>query len=154
VETHSPKFLLYARQQTRSESDAQDLAQEAVIEAAQRTGEDAPPPVALVFATIQRRAIDRARREDRRTVREQAALEPLPVCWFDDSVEDREMKQLLQGAMSRLPDIYSDVITLKIWGGLTFAQIGEVLDIPANTAASRYRYGLVELRRRMKGVLA
>jgi RNA polymerase sigma-70 factor, ECF subfamily len=152
VEDHAPKFLLFARQQARSEADAQDLVQEAVIEATQRNGGQTPP-LPLVFATIQRRAIDLARREDRRTGREQAALEPLPVSWFDDSVEDREMKQLLQGAMSRLPEMYCDVITLKIWGGLTFAQIGEVLDIPANTAASRYRYGLAELRKRMKRVL-
>ena len=153
VEDHAPKLLLFARQQARCEADAQDLVQEAVMEAAQRNGTEMPPPVALVFATIHRRAIDQARREDRRTGREQSATEPLPVSWFDDSAEDREMKQLLEGTVSRLPEMYARVITLKIWGGLTFAQIGEVLDIPANTAASRYRYGLVELRKLMKRVL-
>jgi RNA polymerase sigma-70 factor (ECF subfamily) len=35
---------------------------------------------------------------------------------------------------------------LKLWEGLTFEQIAEALDIPANTAASRYRYGLDKLR--------
>jgi len=39
------------------------------------------------------------------------------------------------------------VVTLKIWGELTFAEIAEALEIPANTAASRYRYGLAELRK-------
>jgi RNA polymerase sigma-70 factor (ECF subfamily) len=56
--------------------------------------------------------------------------------------------------MIRLPDIYREVITLKIWGELTFAEIAQALEIPANTAASRYRYGLVELRKLTKGVLA
>ncbi len=41
---------------------------------------------------------------------------------------------------------------LKIWGGLTFDEIAEALDIPANTAASRYRYGLAELRKLTKEV--
>ena len=53
----------------------------------------------------------------------------------------------MQDAMSRLPDIYREVVTLKIWGGLTFAEIADSLQIPANTAASRYRYGLEQLRR-------
>ena len=33
LEEHAPKFLLFARQQARSEADAQDLVQEAVVEA-------------------------------------------------------------------------------------------------------------------------
>jgi len=37
---------------------------------------------------------------------------------------------------------------------LTFVQIAEALEIPANTAASRYRYGLIELRKLTKEVLA
>ena len=56
--------------------------------------------------------------------------------------------------MQNLPEIYRGVVTLKIWGGLTFAEIADVLDIPANTAASRYRYGLVGLRKMSREVFA
>jgi RNA polymerase sigma-70 factor (ECF subfamily) len=49
--------------------------------------------------------------------------------------------------MSKLHENYREVVTLKTWGGLTFAEIAEALEIPANTAASRYRYGLEELRK-------
>ena len=35
---------------------------------------------------------------------------------------------------------------MKLWGNLSFAQIGEALSVPANTAASRYRYALEKLR--------
>jgi RNA polymerase sigma-70 factor (ECF subfamily) len=42
-----------------------------------------------------------------------------------------------------------DVLVLKIWGELTFQQIGAELRISANTAASRYRYALNALRQRM-----
>ena len=154
LEEHAPKFLLFARQQARSEADAQDLVQEAVVEAAQRQSDERPPPPALVFATVRRRAIDLARREDRRTGRELAAMASASECWFDTSVEERELSQLIQSAMSRLPDMYREVITLKVWGELTFAEIADTVGIPANTAASRYRYGLEELRRLTKEVLA
>jgi RNA polymerase sigma-70 factor (ECF subfamily) len=60
---------------------------------------------------------------------------------------------MLQEAMRKLTCIYREVVALKIWGDLTFAEIGETLGIPANTAASRYRYGLAELRQLTREVL-
>ncbi len=151
---HGPGFLLFARQQTRSESDAQDLVQEAVVECWRREFEAEPPPRALVFATIRRRAVDLARSLERRRIREYASTELGPTNWFDSAVADHERDQLIQNAMNYLPDIYRDVILLKIWGDLTFAEIAQTLEIPANTAASRYRYGLAELRKLTKGVFA
>jgi RNA polymerase sigma-70 factor (ECF subfamily) len=59
---------------------------------------------------------------------------------------------VIQEAMQKLPEIYREVVTLKIWGELTFAEIAVSLNIPANTAASRYRYGLEELRKLAKEV--
>ena len=42
-----------------------------------------------------------------------------------------------------------EVLALKIWGDLTFAQIAAQLDIPPDTAASRYRYALTALRKEL-----
>jgi len=49
---------------------------------------------------------------------------------------------------------FDNWLTLKVWGGLTFQQIAEVTGVPLNTAASRYRYALDELRQSLKGVLS
>jgi RNA polymerase sigma-70 factor (ECF subfamily) len=152
LDHHAAKFLLFARQKARSEADAQDLMQEAIIEAAERSGGRTPPAPALVFATLHRRAIDWARRQDRRAAREFAVLETAAECWFDTGVEDRERARLIQGAMEKLPEIYREVVTLKIWGELTFIEIAQALSIPATTAASRYRYGLQGLRKLAKEV--
>lgn len=149
---HASRFLLFARQQTRFEVDAQDLVQEAVVECWRRQAIGAPPAAGLVFATIRRRAIDLGRSVDRRASREAVAASEIPPDWFDDGVEDRERSCLIQEAMNKLPDIYREVVTLKVWGELTFAEIAVTLEIPANTAASRYRYGLDELRKHTSGV--
>jgi RNA polymerase sigma-70 factor (ECF subfamily) len=149
---YAPALLLFARQQTGCEADAQDLVQEAVVESWQRQSRSAPPPLALVYTTIRRRAIDQARRDDRRANREVAAHLDGPQCWFDAGVDERERSLLIQKAMTQLPEIHRQVVTLKVWGGLTFNEIAEVLEIPANTAASRYRYGLMELRALTKEV--
>ena len=143
----APAFLLFARQHSRYEDDAQDLVQDAVVECWRRQANGAPPAAGLVFATIRRRAIDLARSHDRRAEREALVARESPEHWFDSGVEDHERNRLMQDAMSRLPEIYRDVITLKVWGDLTFVEIAQALEIPPNTAASRYRYGLAELRK-------
>ena len=151
VLAHAPGLLLFARQQSRCEADAQDLVQEAMVEAWQRRADGAPPPLPLVFATIRRRAADWGRSQDRRAAREAAVHAETPECWFDSGMEDRERSRLIEEAMRKLQTSYREVVTLKTWGGLTFGEIAEALEIPANTAASRYRYGLEELRRALGG---
>jgi RNA polymerase sigma-70 factor (ECF subfamily) len=144
IEAHALRFLLFARDQTRCEADAQDVLQEALVEAWQRSG-GRPPDAPLVFATIRRRAIDLARRNDRRQRRELAAPE-----WFCASAESTGRDEELEQAVKTLPPNLREVLVLKIWSGLTFQQIAETLGIPANTAASRYRYALERLRSSLK----
>lgn len=146
---NGPRFLLFARQQTRSESDAEDVLQDALVESWQRAGR--MPDDALVYATIRRRAIDLARSVDRRAVREEGSGPTEP--WFSPDVEERETQRLLEEAVKEITPIYRDVVILKMWGGQTFAQIAETLGVPLNTAASRYRYAIEELRENLKGVL-
>src|SRR4030095_12726641 len=98
VEEYTPKFLLFARQAARSEADAQDLVQEAVLVTSRCSG-GGLPSVPAVLAAIRRRAIDFARREDRRACRENAVAETSAGAWFDTTAEDREMKLMLEEAM-------------------------------------------------------
>ena len=58
---------------------------------------------------------------------------------------DLESELRLERALQALPDEQREVVALKIDGGLTFAEIADVLGISANTAASRYRYALEKL---------
>lgn len=72
-----------------------------------------------------------------------------PCC--PDTVEvpasvDLDLSEWLERALARLPDEQREVLTLKIDGELTFAEVAEVLGIPPDTAASRYRYALGKLR--------
>lgn len=149
LDENAGRLLLFARQQCRVTSDAEDVLQEALVEAWSRVSQSEPPPLALVYSTIRRRAIDLARSRDRRSVREESASLLTPV-WFESDFGCEHDAQVMQQHIAGLPSEQGDVLTLKIWGGLTFKEIGEALDIPANTAASRYRYALEALRRAME----
>jgi RNA polymerase sigma-70 factor, ECF subfamily len=52
----------------------------------------------------------------------------------------------LEQALRRLPAEQREVVAFKLDGRLTFAEIGSLLGISANTAAGRYRYALEKLR--------
>lgn len=61
--------------------------------------------------------------------------------------ESNPHSERLQRALQALPPKQREVIVMKTDAELTFAQIGEVLGVSTNTAASRYRYALEKLRR-------
>ena len=52
----------------------------------------------------------------------------------------------VEQALRSLPAEQQEVVTLKEWGGLTFAEIASALEIPPGTAASRYRLALARLK--------
>ena len=52
----------------------------------------------------------------------------------------------LRDALDRLPSDQLDVVVLHVFEGLTFREAAEILGIPQDTAASRYRYALEKLR--------
>ena len=51
-----------------------------------------------------------------------------------------------QRALLDLPVKHREVVVLKVLQGMTFEEIGDMLEISPNTAASRYRYAIEKLR--------
>jgi RNA polymerase sigma-70 factor (ECF subfamily) len=144
LKDHGEVFFLYARQQTRSEADAKDVFQEALVEAWRKSGE-ATPDKAMVLATIRRRAIDLGRSMDRRTVREQRVCGEAPA-WLVTDYAENDTREFLRAAISGLPEALREVLILRIWGDLSFPAIARLTDVPLATATSRYRYALERLR--------
>ena len=159
LETHGPKLLLFARQQTRSQQDAEDVLQDAIVKLVEkiRSDEFVGGPEAwqpYLYTTIRRLAIDLSRRDDRRKRREDTVglesgetFQEVFHPWFESESSDDETRAQLEEKLKELPEKFAEVIIMKIWGERTFAEIGETLGISQNTAASRYRYGLEALKK-------
>jgi len=148
---YGPRLLLYARQCTRSLADAEDVVQEAFVRFWRNQRQLGGEPLPLMLASVRRAAIDRARSDERRAAREARAdgglgdAEPQ----FESPALADDRRTAIEASLRRLPEAQREVLALKIWGGLTFEQIAAQLDLPPNTAASRYRYALEALRREM-----
>ena len=128
---HGPRLLLFARQQTRTDADAEDVLQEACVRVWKYGNHD----VRLAYRAIRNAAIDLARSRQRRAAREESVVGDM-IAWFDNPMIEAERTQAIQGALVGLPAEQQEVVTLKIWGELTFAEIADVLQIPANTASA------------------
>jgi RNA polymerase sigma-70 factor (ECF subfamily) len=143
------RLLLFARGWSSGREDAEDLVQEAIIRLwnLQREKGGGVPDLPLAFSTIRFCGLNHHRSESRRKKREESIiyLNDFQDVWLDPTLEDDEEALLLREAVQNLSLKLREVITLKIWGGLTFAQISESLAISQNTAASRYRYALEQL---------
>jgi len=153
IEAHGPKLLLCARQWTRSLADAEDVLQEAFVRYWRHQRQLPGDPQALIITSIRRAALDLARREDRRTAREEQAgggIEADQLVFERLPGEGDERRAEIEVALQRLPAEQREVLVLKIWQEFTFEQIGEALGIPPNTAASRYRYALNALRQQLE----
>ncbi|MEY3175173.1 MAG: polymerase sigma factor SigV [Planctomycetota bacterium] len=63
---------------------------------------------------------------------------------------DAEITQQVRRILLSLPPEQSEVVLLKHWEELTFAEIAESLNLSQNTVASRYRYALEKLQRSLE----
>jgi len=141
----APGLLLFARQWVHSAADAEDIVQEAFVKFWRRNHKI--DNRALLYATVRSVALDLLRRDSRRARRERDACAE-----FEPTVEpqfrtENESQRALALAIDRLPHQQREVLVMKIWNELTFAEIGEGLGISQNTAASRYRYALTALKK-------
>jgi len=161
LQEHVNKLTLFARQQTRSFEDAEDVLQNALVKLSKKLREgtfigDQTSWMPFMYTQLRREAIDLGRKNDRRKKREQFSYEDEKIHrgefetpLFESSSMEGELKSILEKTLKELPTKFAEVISLKIWGEKTFAEIGEILNISQNTAASRYRYGVESLRKKL-----
>jgi RNA polymerase sigma-70 factor (ECF subfamily) len=149
----APKLLIFARQWVASGADAEDVVQTAFVKFWRRQPDAQPEHYPLLFSAVRSSALDLLRSGERRSRREaDPAVEVLreDTAFFDATVAQREDAALIEDALRELPAEQREVLVLRIWGELTFAEIAATVGESINTVASRHRYALEALRKAMK----
>jgi RNA polymerase sigma-70 factor (ECF subfamily) len=147
-DAYGRKLVLFARQWASSSAGAEDIVQEAFVRFWRSDCRNDADAHVQLFSMVRRAGLDATRKRLRREARERTAMAAEEsASWFVPPGDDREISREIERALSQLPGEQREVVVLKIWGGLTFEQIGRSLKISPNTAASRYRYGLQALRK-------
>jgi len=142
------ELFLFARTLANGNSaDAEDLLQESLLRVweARRYLAGVRDVRAYLFTTLRNVFLNSVRRESREA-RRRAEHPNMPGLIIQGPPDDPVAPEELNKALKSLPEEQKQVVVLKIWGELTFAEIASVLDVPEKTAASRYRYGLLKLK--------
>jgi RNA polymerase sigma-70 factor (ECF subfamily) len=104
--------------------------------------------VAWLYRVVRNRAASEARSARRRKRRE-STVAAARENWFKASatsgIDAEEATEALRG----LPEGLGEVLIARIWGGLTFEQIGEVTETSVSTAYRRYEEAISILRNRL-----
>jgi RNA polymerase sigma-70 factor (ECF subfamily) len=152
-DNHAQALFAFLLNFTRHEADTHDVLQEVFLKLAQRPGllDGVAEPRAFLIRLAHNQAIDLMRRRTtRQKSYEQLAAESDTLFASSGDPDEVAFRQGLAEVLAELPAEQRAVVHLKLWEGMTFDAIAGALEIPPNTAASRYRYGIDKLRDRLR----
>src|SRR5438309_2299647 len=129
----APGLVLFARQWVRSPADAEDVVQDAFVRFWRRNL--SIKNRALLYAAVRSAALDLIRRDNRRARREVEVFGEAERTVQPQFEQLDDSQRELVAALDRLPRDQREVLVMKIWNELTFAEIAEALGISQNTAA-------------------
>lgn len=135
---------------------ADDLTQEVFLRAFRALSRGAYAGAASVktwlFTIANNAAIDHHRYRARRPkTMSQGPSHDRPDASADPAqlTERAEQADRARALIAELPEPQRQVVTMKLFGQLSFAEIAEVLGCPVATARSRMRYGLMKIHERL-----
>jgi len=141
-------LTLYARQFLDDAASAEDVVQEAFTSL---LAQHPPPvdPIGWMYRAVRNAAIDQSRSSSRRRRREQAVAESRRE-WFESPAEALIDARIAHGALVELPPTSREIVVLRIWNDLGFAQIADVMQMSLSTVHDRYVAALRQMRTRLE----
>lgn len=126
-----------------SEADAEDALQEVFARLASGRARRVSDLKAYLYGAVRNEAVSILRRRRREVLfgfllpGSGRASPPADVARHSD----------LLACLQRLPSEQREVVALKVFEEMTFAEIALLVKAPPNTVAARYRYAILKLRR-------
>jgi RNA polymerase sigma factor (sigma-70 family) len=126
----------------------EDVVQESLIELSAQS----PRPVDVVawlYRVVRNRAISAWRSSQRRKHHETIAIGRRSSL-FERSAADRIDAGIAATALESLSIELREVVVARIWGGLSFQQIGHLVGVSDSAAHRRYEAALLALRQKLR----
>ncbi|MBN1910092.1 MAG: sigma-70 family RNA polymerase sigma factor [Pirellulales bacterium] len=141
---YGPALVLYARQWCHT---PEDVVQEAFCRLAEQ--DQVPENVpGWLYRVVRNEALNVSRSEARRGRRESEVANRSPR-WFEADGADQLDAQQIARLLPELPDDQREAIVTRLWGQLSFEEIGRLSGSSTSTAYRRYQAGITSLRERL-----
>lgn len=141
----SHRLVRFSVTLTRNQHDAEDAVQACLVKVAGRPLllAAADSPWAYLLQMVRNESLAIIRRKRRAGV--VTSLTDLVTRRRIDELEQEETHRAVWLAIRSLPQEQAEVVVLKIWEAMTFAEIAQILEASPNTVASRYQYAMSKL---------
>jgi RNA polymerase sigma-70 factor (ECF subfamily) len=146
VIAHTGALRLYASQILDDPSTADDVVQEAMVTMLTLASTIKPMlPVPWMYRVVRNAALDHLRSSKRRRRREEKVAGEQRQ-WFTTKSDGVVERDAVENAMARLDTEDREIVVLRVWGGLPFAEIGGIVHRSASTVHTRYEAALALMR--------
>jgi len=148
----APRVFGLARRVLRDPAQAEEVAQEALVEVWRTAARFDPAKgsaTSWVLTITHRRAVDRVRSAQAGADRERRVVAASGETPYDDVVEtvtSNLEQQQVRRCLKGLTDLQREAITLAYYDGFTYREVAEKLDTALPTIKTRMRDGLIRLR--------
>lgn len=150
------RLFHYALQLVGDREDAMDITQEVFLRLHRHWArrDDAKPIAAWLYAIARNLSIDQLRKRGYRSeTEENPNLEDRKTHDPERLASNTELREKLWAAIGALPDPLREVILLRDWHGMRYAEIAEVTGVNATTVTSRLYEARQRLRNELRGYL-
>jgi len=148
----SSQVLGVVRRVVRDPAQSEEVGQEVLMEVwrnAARFDPDRGSAVTWILTMAHRRAIDRVRSAQSASDREARVAHRDHTPDYDvvlEQVESNLEQEQVRRCLDSLTDLQRQSLTLAYYGGNTYREVAERLDVPLGTVKTRLRDGLIRLR--------
>ena len=161
IERHSQRVRSYIGMMVKDDDIANDIFQETFIKAVKVIDEgrytDSGKFLSWVLRIAHNRVLDHFRREkaSRQITEREAGYDMIGTLRLaepntEDEMVQSEIEESVRRLINLLPDDQQEVIRLRYYSKLSFAEIANETNVSINTALGRMRYALINLRKLIK----
>ena len=138
------------RRVVRDPAQSEEVTQDVLLEVWRNAAKFDPgrgSATAWVMTLAHRRAVDRVRSVQKESERERrTAVADVPFDEVAEAVESSLERERVRRCLGSLTELQRESVTLAYYGGYTYREVGELLDVPLGTVKTRLRDGLIRLR--------
>lgn len=158
IERHAGRVRSYIGMLVKDDDVADDIFQETFIKAVKVIDEgrytDTGKFLSWVLRIAHNRVLDHFRRakSNKMLNESEAGYDVIGTMRFSEPTTEEvmmhgEMEQTVRELIAQLPEEQQEVVRLRYYSKLSFAEIAEQTEVSINTALGRMRYALINLRR-------
>lgn len=161
LERHTPRIRRYIQLMVRDSDSAEDILQDVLIKVVRMVDEgryrDNGRFLSWMMRIAHNKTIDTFRSSKSKMETNEASAgydivsmqrESQPA--IEDEMMREEVATQVRGLIDLLPEEQREVVRLRYFSNLSFAEIAEQTDVSINTALGRMRYALINMRKMVK----